>query len=183
MLYSGDEIGQVNDYTYKDDPDKAPDSRYIHRGAFHWELTRKIGESGTVQQVIFSALSRLEQARAEEPAFDAGAAFRPLETGDDGVLGLERRWKNADPRIFQLQRRGQAGLFGTGYPVGQSADGRRTGGRKPPGKSWVLLAEAFAAGREAIKETAGTAVCLAASRQTAFVLSGNIQVLLTIPDS
>ena len=31
MLYSGDEIGQVNDYSYKDDPDKAADSRYIHR--------------------------------------------------------------------------------------------------------------------------------------------------------
>ena len=24
MLYSGDEIGQVNDYTYKDDPEESP---------------------------------------------------------------------------------------------------------------------------------------------------------------
>ena len=32
VLYSGDEIGQVNDYTYKENPDKAADSRYIHRG-------------------------------------------------------------------------------------------------------------------------------------------------------
>ncbi len=32
MLYSGDEIGQVNDYSYKEDPDKCADSRYIHRG-------------------------------------------------------------------------------------------------------------------------------------------------------
>ena len=100
VLYSGDEIGQVNDYTYKDDPDKAPDSRYIHRGAFHWELIRKIEEPGTVQQVIFSALSRLEQARAEEPAFDAGAAFRALETGDDGVLGLERQLEKQQIRGF-----------------------------------------------------------------------------------
>lgn len=29
MLYSGDEIGQINDYSYKEDPDKAGDSRYI----------------------------------------------------------------------------------------------------------------------------------------------------------
>ncbi len=28
MLYSGDEIGQLNDYSYKDDPAKAADSRY-----------------------------------------------------------------------------------------------------------------------------------------------------------
>ena len=31
VLYSGDEIGQVNDYSYKDDPEKAADSRYIHQ--------------------------------------------------------------------------------------------------------------------------------------------------------
>ena len=29
VLYSGDEIGQLNDYTYKDDPNKATDSRYV----------------------------------------------------------------------------------------------------------------------------------------------------------
>ena len=38
MLYSGDEIGQVNDYTYKNDPEKRVDSRYIHRGKFDWKL-------------------------------------------------------------------------------------------------------------------------------------------------
>lgn len=38
MLYSGDEVGQLNDYGYKEDPDKASDSRYVHRGSFQWEL-------------------------------------------------------------------------------------------------------------------------------------------------
>ena len=37
MLYSGDEIGQLNDYRYKEDPKKAADSRYVHRGAFDWK--------------------------------------------------------------------------------------------------------------------------------------------------
>ena len=27
VIYSGDEIGQVNDYSYKDDPEKSDDSR------------------------------------------------------------------------------------------------------------------------------------------------------------
>ena len=35
MLYSGDELGQVNDYSYKNDPEKCVDSRYIHRGSRH----------------------------------------------------------------------------------------------------------------------------------------------------
>ena len=38
VIYSGDEIGQVNDYSYKDDPEKSDDSRYLHRGKFDWKL-------------------------------------------------------------------------------------------------------------------------------------------------
>ena len=41
VLYSGDEIAQVNDYTYKDDPNKVADSRYIHRGVMHWDLAER----------------------------------------------------------------------------------------------------------------------------------------------
>ena len=52
VLYSGDEIGQVNDYTYKEDPDKAPDSRYIHRGAMNWELAGNISKKDTVEAKI-----------------------------------------------------------------------------------------------------------------------------------
>lgn len=40
VIYSGDEIGQVNDYSYKEseDSDRAADSRYLHRGHFRWDL-------------------------------------------------------------------------------------------------------------------------------------------------
>ncbi len=49
MLYSGDEIAQVNDYTYKEDPYKAEDSRYIHRGAMKWERIENITDLDTVE--------------------------------------------------------------------------------------------------------------------------------------
>ena len=91
MLYSGDEIGQVNDYTYKEDPDKCVDSRYIHRGKFHWELVENCTDSSTVQGKIFQALGRLEMIRRQESAFDADADTWMLETGDDSVLGIARK--------------------------------------------------------------------------------------------
>ena len=34
MIYSGDEIGQENDYSYHENPGKRDDSRYLHRGKF-----------------------------------------------------------------------------------------------------------------------------------------------------
>ena len=63
MLYSGDEIGQLNDYSYKEDPDKAADSRYIHRGKFRWDLAEKRTNRKTLQGRIFTALHQLEQIR------------------------------------------------------------------------------------------------------------------------
>ena len=90
MLYSGDEIGQVNDYTYKNDPVKAADSRYLHRGKFPWELAENIGKDGTVQAELFGNLSRLEEIRGTEPLFDAQVPFWVLETWDDSVLCLVR---------------------------------------------------------------------------------------------
>ena len=38
VLYSGDEVGQLNDYSYHHDGEKWDDSRYIHRGNFQWDL-------------------------------------------------------------------------------------------------------------------------------------------------
>ena len=90
MIYSGDEIGQVNDYSYHDDPLKAADSRYIHRGSFQWDLVGRIDLPGTVQNGIFHGLRKLEMIRAQQTAFDASASFGTLDTGDDAVLGLVR---------------------------------------------------------------------------------------------
>lgn len=90
MIYSGDEIGQVNDYSYHDDPLKAADSRYIHRGSFQWDLVGRIDLPGTVQNGIFHGLRKLEMVRAQQTAFDASASFGTLDTGDDAVLGLVR---------------------------------------------------------------------------------------------
>ncbi len=100
MLYSGDEIGQVNDYTYKEDPNKAADSRYIHRGKFIWDLVENIDKPETVQGRLFARLDHLERIRAGEKVFDASAGFRTLETWDDAVLGLVR--ESEDGKLIGL---------------------------------------------------------------------------------
>ena len=91
IIYSGDEVGQVNDYTYKDDPEKVEDSRYIHRGAFNWDLTRNIKKKGTVQQRIFSALDELEGIRRADPLFSADAEVCTKDYSDESILWIVRR--------------------------------------------------------------------------------------------
>ena len=91
MLYSGDEVGQVNDYTYKDDPDKAPDSRYIHRGKFCWDLAENIEKEGSVQEKIFHALTRLEEIRRNHAVFSADAEVYTKDYSDTSILWIVRK--------------------------------------------------------------------------------------------
>lgn len=94
VLYSGDEIGQLNDNQYHNDSAKAQDSRYIHRGKFQWDLAEKISERGTVQERIFRGLEELTKIRAAEKAFCADANCYTVETGDNAVLCIVREYEN-----------------------------------------------------------------------------------------
>ncbi|OUO31282.1 amylosucrase [Lachnoclostridium sp. An298] len=91
MLYSGDEVGQVNDYTYKDDPEKAPDSRYIHRGKFNWDLVDNIANKESVQGKIFQSLDKLEAIRRNEAVFNTDAEVYTKDYSDQSVLWIIRR--------------------------------------------------------------------------------------------
>lgn len=90
VLYSGDEIGQLNDYTYKDDPQKSADSRYIHRGPMRWEQAERIAVLGTVENQIFRRLDELERIRRGEKAFVSYADVWTLETGERELLCIGR---------------------------------------------------------------------------------------------
>ena len=90
VLYSGDEIGQLNDYAYRDDPDKAPDSRYVHRGAMNWEEAAKSSDQTTIPGQISSKLNQLEKLRKSEKAFMSNADTWTVETWDKSILCIGR---------------------------------------------------------------------------------------------
>ena len=119
MIYSGDEIGQLNDYSYQDDPDKCQDSRYIHRGAFQWELAKKRKNKTSPQGRIFQGLDRLEQIRKQDLVFAEDAAVYTVPTGHHGILCV----------IREKDGRRMAGVFNftshdASVPVWQDAQGQ-----------------------------------------------------------
>lgn len=65
VLRSGDEVGQLNDYTYKADISKASDPRWLHNGRFNWALARNRADAETIQGRIFNSL---EQWNPSAPA-------------------------------------------------------------------------------------------------------------------
>ena len=96
VIYSGDEVGQLNDYAYHSNPAKREDSRYIHRGDFQWELAALRADESTRQGKLFQGLRRLERIRASEPCFDGQADVRVEESGSAHVLALCRRMEGRE---------------------------------------------------------------------------------------
>jgi len=69
LLYYGDELGTLNDDSYRDDPHKKGDTRWVHRPSINWEKAARRNMPGTVEYEIFSALKRMIAVRKEIDVF------------------------------------------------------------------------------------------------------------------
>lgn len=90
VLYSGDEIGMLNDYTYHEDPLRWSDSRYLHRGHLDWKEVKKRKSRGSRQNKIYSAIQKLRKLRISNEVFHSEADTWIVDTGNDHVLGIGR---------------------------------------------------------------------------------------------
>ena len=100
VLYSGDEVGQLNDYSYKENPDKCADSRYLHRGKFQWEKLKKTDKNYRVSMEIFHTLRKMEEIRDQHPVFNGKADVWTFDTGYSHVLGIGRYLDGEEIRAY-----------------------------------------------------------------------------------
>ncbi len=85
VLYSGDELGQLNDYSYLDDPHKAPDSRFLHRGPFQWEKAALLDDLRLSSSRIFHLLKRYIDAAKGNSIMGSSNILRSISTSDQSV--------------------------------------------------------------------------------------------------
>ena len=90
ILYAGDEIGQLNYYDYHNDPLKADDSRYLHRGPFRWDEAEQRLNPTARQGRLFLGIRKLVELRRANAIFDADAQVWSFDAGDDALLGVKR---------------------------------------------------------------------------------------------
>ena len=89
LIYLGDEIAMLNDYGYTDDPNKADDSRWVHRPAFDWQRADQRGNPDTDAGRIFQTLTKLITIRQNTSEF-ANGDTRFMDTHNPHVLGYVR---------------------------------------------------------------------------------------------
>jgi glycosidase len=89
LLYLGDEIGTLNDYSYQHDPAKSHDSRWVHRPQADWEKYGLRIRLETVEGRVFGGLKRLIELRKTREVF-SGGELSIIHTENAHVLGFER---------------------------------------------------------------------------------------------
>jgi len=89
MIYFGDEIGTLNDYSYILDPDKANDSRWVHRPRTDWKKMDKRFAAETLEGKVYSGLKLLIDFRKGTETFSVGN-FEIAEVDNEHILGYIR---------------------------------------------------------------------------------------------
>ena len=99
LIYLGDEVGTLNDYTYRDDPAHERDSRWVHRPQADWKKYAKRNDSNTIEGRVFQGLQMLIELRKQHEAF-AGGELEVIQTENEHVLGFMRTHAGGRAVIF-----------------------------------------------------------------------------------
>ena len=90
LIYMGDEVGMLNDVSYRQDPEKANDSRWLHRPRMDWASANKRHDPQTVEGKLFAGFLKLIAARKSSPALHNFALFQPMWTDNEHILAFGR---------------------------------------------------------------------------------------------
>lgn len=90
LLYSGDELGQLNDWNYKKNPSIAHDSRWLHRGAMDWDAAEKRTDMSTVEGQLFTGVQKMIAVRKSHEVFRADIPAIPVDTWNNTVFGFHK---------------------------------------------------------------------------------------------
>lgn len=90
MIYAGDEIGALNDYSFLKETAKKEDSRWVNRPKQDWETISKLNTKKLLESKIFKTLQKLIAIRRENPVFADSNNLTLHNTGNDHILVFER---------------------------------------------------------------------------------------------
>jgi len=89
LIYLGDEVGQLNDYTYINDPAKMDDSRWVNRPAYPSERYNERHDKSTIPGRLYAGMQHLIKLRKSTEELAGGRAVG-FHTGNPAVLGYQR---------------------------------------------------------------------------------------------
>lgn len=92
LIYSGDEIGQLNDFSYLTDAERAGDNRWVHRPPMNWHKAARRHQTGTVESTLFHWHVRLAGIRSQQQALHGRSSDRIIVPDNDHIFLCEREY-------------------------------------------------------------------------------------------
>ena len=89
LLYLGDELAMLNDYSFASDPAKAEDSRWVHRPRLDSVRLDSRNDPDSPAGTLFAQLRRMILLRKTEPVL-AGSQTEFLNAGNDHIFAYRR---------------------------------------------------------------------------------------------
>ena len=99
LLYLGDEIGTLNDYTYRDDPAHQRDSRWVHRPRADWDKYARRNDVNCIEGRVYQGLQILITLRKQLDAF-SGGDLEIIHAMNEHVLAFTRSHDGKRAVIF-----------------------------------------------------------------------------------
>lgn len=104
IIFYGDELGYINDYSYLDDPGKAYDNRWMHRPVIDWKKNELRKKLGSIENRVFSGTQKLIQIRKQEAAFTDNKNITWLPSLHRSVVGYTKTGKNTIHCLFNYAK-------------------------------------------------------------------------------
>lgn len=89
LIYLGDELALLNDYSYRDNSARKGDSRWVHRVPLDDKSVELRQSEGTVENRMFTALQKMIRIRINDPIFQAPSTHFH-ETGNPHLFSFSR---------------------------------------------------------------------------------------------
>ncbi len=98
MLFYGDELASVNDYSFLEDPGKSYDNRWMHRPVIDWKRAERRLEKDTPEQKVFSATQQLIRIRKTLSLLEDAKNLQWMHTDSRHTAGYVRTM--GEERLF-----------------------------------------------------------------------------------
>ncbi|MBU2647123.1 alpha-glucosidase C-terminal domain-containing protein, partial [bacterium] len=100
LIYYGDELGTLNDYSFIDFIGKANDTRWAHRPKIDWEKSELRNQPGTVAHKIFTLLKQMIKVRKDIPAFADFNNREMIDLANPSLIAFYRFSPDASQHIL-----------------------------------------------------------------------------------
>ncbi len=91
IIFYGDEVAYINDYSYLEDRGKSYDNRWMHRPVIDWKKNELRKRKGTNEQLIFSKTQKLIRIRKSKEAFSDRKNIEWLPSLHRSIVGFSRK--------------------------------------------------------------------------------------------